>query len=256
MIHLTVNDKDLIRTISPRDQMYEGDDDQYFLVGRLVLEFIDSSLHAAGKPAADVKRILDLPCGHGRDLRFLRAAFADAQITACDLDRDAVDFCASTFAATPVYSNEDPDQIRLERNAFDLIVVVSLLTHLDADLWTGFLKLFRDCLRPGGLLVFTTHGRYMYQQYVREGLADWWKPKVLTAYKRTGFGYTDFPDSGVSDQYGVSVSHPSWVLRQIAKLDQMRVVNFMEHGQDGFACVRQPDWPDSFWLPSAPPSRA
>ena len=62
---------------------------------------------------ADVKRILDLPCGHGRVLRYLSAAFPEAEITACDIMREGVDFCASTFGAIPVYSQDDPQQIPL-----------------------------------------------------------------------------------------------------------------------------------------------
>ena len=53
----------------------------------------------------EVRKILDLPCGYGRVLRMIHAAFPRATIHACNLNKDAVDFCAATFGAIPVYSS-------------------------------------------------------------------------------------------------------------------------------------------------------
>jgi hypothetical protein len=58
----------------------------------------------------------------------LSAASPDAAITACDLDHEAVEFCARTFSARPAFSRELPEQIALPER-FDLIWVGSLLTH-------------------------------------------------------------------------------------------------------------------------------
>src|SRR5262245_32651468 len=104
MINLTVNQGDVIRTISPNDEMFSaaGREDVYHAIGRSAIECIVCSLNAARKTTADVKRILDLPSGHGRVLRYLKAVFPDAEITACDLVRDGVDFCASALGALPV----------------------------------------------------------------------------------------------------------------------------------------------------------
>jgi hypothetical protein len=55
--------------ISPKDEMYEGSTSHYFAAGRSALHAIDVALSAAGKKRGGVKRILDLPCGHGRVCR-------------------------------------------------------------------------------------------------------------------------------------------------------------------------------------------
>ena len=48
------------------------------------------------------RRILDMPCGHGRVTRVLRARFPDAAITVCDIDRDGAGFASDRFGARGV----------------------------------------------------------------------------------------------------------------------------------------------------------
>ena len=97
---------DFIRDISPNDQMNTSTTAVYYRFGLGALSFIRLALAAADQDAP--RKILDLPSGHGRVLRMLRAAFPDASITACDIDRDAVDFCQHTFGAIPCYSTRIP----------------------------------------------------------------------------------------------------------------------------------------------------
>lgn len=239
MIDLDEFDREVIRTVASRDEMFVNEE-HYFGSGRSALEWIGLSLRAARRPPDEVGRILDLPCGHGRVMRYLRAAFPRAAITACDLLREGVDFCAETFGAEPLYSDEDPSKIVLERDAYDLVWVGSLLTHLDARRWPGFLKLFRACLRPGGLLVFTTCGRHSYDQSVRQKTLP---PEVVYGYERGGFGYADYEGAA---GYGNSLSSAAWVFGQVGRLDEMRVVLYSERAwddnQDVFACAREPGW--------------
>jgi len=246
----TINESGLIRTISPKDEMFDRTlgEESYFSCGRSALEAIGMSLQAAHKAPGDVKGILDLPCGHGRILRYLRAAFPDAEITACDILRDGVDFCAAHFGAVPVYSRDDPTMIPLETDSFDLIWVGSLFTHFDADIWPIWLTVLRSLLRSGGVLVFTTHGRQAYENMIN-GTLDYRiiKPKELeicSQYEKTGFGHVKYP--GSDGYYGLTLSDPSWVFRQIARLGDTRVVLCSERGwgdfHDVFACVRDPDW--------------
>ncbi len=249
MINLQIDEAGLSRDISPNDRMLDtvSGERAYYSCGRSAIGCIMDSLHGASKSTSEVRRVLDLPSGHGRVLRYLKVAFPQADITACDLVRDGVDFCASTFGAVPVYSNADPAQIPLEHNAFDLIWVGSLFTHLNSDLWPKFLNGFHSWLRAGGLLVFSTHGRKAYRDmkiYARDyGISHWRRTSGLFEYERTGFGYATY---GGSERYGISLSHPSWVVRQVAKIPEMRLVHFSEKSwagfQDIFACIRDPDW--------------
>lgn len=228
------------RRIAPHDQMLAGNREHYFGVGLSALCCVRLALLAAGKERAE--RILDLPCGHGRVTRFLRAEFPEAHLTACDLLRDAVDFCAKTFQATPVYSTPRAADIPLQ-GGFDLIWCGSLLTHLDAEGWSAFLELFHRHLEPSGVLLFTTHGRRVHRHLAVDGwnyqLDEDSVRRLLAEYAQTGFGYQNYAHS---PGYGVSLASAAWVLPLLESLPEWRVLSYVEHGwddhQDVVVCQR------------------
>ena len=202
--------KSFSRKISPDDSMFRVDRLLYFYWGRWALDSVEETLERAGK--REVRKILDLPCGHGRALRFLKARFPEADLTACDLERDGVDFCVETFGAKGVYSSENPLEIDLDEK-FDLIWCGSLLTHLDEDKWRAFLEFFDAHLERNGVLIFTTHGerivKYLKKGHETLGLKAEQVDAILRKYDADGFGYADYTGH---KGFGISVSKTAWVL--------------------------------------------
>lgn len=223
---------DVIQTIGSGDEMFTGDKAHYFGVGKSALHGIETALFAAGQPHSNIRKILDLPCGHGRVMRYFKAAFPQARITACDLNRSAVNFCTQTFAAQPVYSNVDVGQIPLAEK-YDLIWSGSLLTHLRAEHCAEFVRLFHSLVNPGGLIVFTLHGRWVERSLATNrytyGLKSPDVAALLKEYYATGFGYADYP--GVSG-YGISLSSPAYVLSQLVALPDLKLISYQEKGWD------------------------
>jgi SAM-dependent methyltransferase len=208
--------------------------------GEVAVQRIERVLLSIGKQ--EVKRLLDLPCGYGRILGDLKAAFPDAELTACDIKEEAVDFCAREFGAIPVYSRPDPRDVRLD-GEFDLIWCGSLLTHLNAERWQGFFDLFESHLAPEGVLVFTTHGR-RHAHWLRHGLLRWQgldeerTRRLVQEYDEFGFGYQNHRGM---ENYGISLSSPSWVCRSLQSRPELRLISLVEigwHGQDVFGCQR------------------
>ncbi|HEV2774334.1 MAG TPA: class I SAM-dependent methyltransferase, partial [Solirubrobacteraceae bacterium] len=70
------------------------DGTHYARVGRSAIDAIERALGAAGRSFADVESCLDMPCGYGRVLRLLAREVAPERITACDINRQAIRFCA------------------------------------------------------------------------------------------------------------------------------------------------------------------
>ena len=147
---------DVIDEISPRDHMYHDNPPAYFRLAKVALRCVQFTLLLTGRPAPET--ILDLPSGHGRVLRILKAEFPNARLAACDIDRDAVDFCSSVLGATPVYGKPRPQDVEID-GSYDLIWCSSLMTHLDRQGWTEFLDFFESILAPDGILIFTVSSR-------------------------------------------------------------------------------------------------
>lgn len=226
--------------ISHRDAMHGGAGERYFSIGLSGLRCVERAIKAAGLPDAP-PAILDLPCGHGRMLRWLCARYPGARMTASDLDRHGVDFCARTFSARPVYSHPDFDALSLGER-FDLIWCGSLVTHLDAAAIGALLALIERHLSDNGVAVVTTHGARTGERLSAGGAEYRLEPDraaaLVRAYQAGGFGYVDY---GGESGYGVSLSAPSW-MRAAAGRVGLREVLFIEHGwdhhQDVFGFVR------------------
>lgn len=216
----------VIEEIAPEELSLAPSPEVYLASGQMSFRHVKLAMLASGR--TELRRILDLPCGYGRVLRVLKAAFPAAQLTACDIHKPAVDFCARTFGAKPVHSDSNPEEIPLE-GPFDLIWVSSLLTHVDAPQWQGFLKLFERLLEPGGLLVFTTCGEFVIEAQLHGknslGLNPEQKDAILSAYRSKGFGYCSYtlPERGrrrnsLPNDYGIALASPSWVCAQLERL--------------------------------------
>jgi SAM-dependent methyltransferase len=208
-------------TLSPNDEMFAGDFEDYLGVAETAVVQIAHAMAITG--GVECRRILDLPCGHGRVLRALRAVFPNAEIVACDINRDGVDFCAAQFGATPVHSTADPREIPLE-GTFDLIWVGSLLTHLDAAGCRAFLDVFCDRLAPGGLLLASAHGRNAVRRWPRE---DSRMAQIRGGFETNGFGYADH--AGVSG-YGTSAFTPGWLAGELYRREDVMLIGYAERG--------------------------
>jgi hypothetical protein len=173
----------------------------------------------------------------------LKAAYPQAELSACDLLTDGVDFCAAEFGAKPIYSAIDitaesfPDR-------YDLIWVGSLFTHIDVPQWDSFIELFAELLLPGGLLVMTTHGELVAER-MRTGHVYGYPERAveraLRAYDHAGFMFLE--EAPESIQYGITISRPEWVIERLLRHRDLRLAMYSEaqwaNHQDVVAVVRR-----------------
>ena len=222
----------LITEISPKDDMFLGNLEHYFHVGISAMECIKAGLAAAGKDASQVKRILDLPCGYGRVLRHLRLAFPEAEITACDLEKDGVDFCANHFQAVPVYSDVDISKINIQ-GTFDLIWVGSLFTHIDNKARREFLNFFSQLLSPDGLLLITVHGVEIEKKILSGentyGLTPEQHKSLLQQFHKERQGYVNYTGQ---QGYGISIATPEFYRHEFGATPGLNVVLYKEKAWD------------------------
>jgi len=221
------------REISPTETM---NDQWYFQMGGYALEAITLAIRASKirehSHGPKITKVLDLPCGHGRVLRHLACLFKDAEIHACDLDKDGVNFCAEKFGAIPIHSEEDLIKIDFGCQ-YDLIWIGSLFTHTSQTVTKKWLTHLAKFLSPQGIIVTTVHGRWAESvhkvaPYINEPA---WK-KVIKQYRRKGYGYQDYfkdeSHSYISGSYGISIAKPHVTIKDIEEIPDTRVYLYLE----------------------------
>ena len=104
--------------------------------------------------------VLEWGCGPGRLIRHMRAALAPRRVTltGTDYNPESVAWCRANLPGIDFVENGLMPPLPLPSDRFDAVYCFSVFTHLSEEAqraWSG--ELLR-VLRPGGLLVCTTHG--------------------------------------------------------------------------------------------------
>jgi len=180
-----------------------------------------------------VKKVLDIPCGHGRVLRHLIHLLPGVEFHACDLDVDGVDFCAETFGAKPIYSRAELTEVDFG-SRYELIWVGSLFTHTAQDVTRRWMSHLAKFLSPTGVVVATLQGRWAehvhkVNPYIEE--AQW--QHILNNYRAVGYGYHDYLEDGrshISGTYGVSLVKPHTTIRNVEDIAGIRIYLYLERG--------------------------
>ncbi len=215
---------------SPQDGMLLGDTHSHYLgVGISALTAIQSA--ATLWSIAPFKTIMDFGCGHGRVLRWLRAAYPEAEIIGSDIDQDGVAFCASQLGSKPLQSFVDIDQIQPGRS-FDLIFAGSVITHLPEKSSVALIERFIDWLNPGGIAVFSAHGATAVaaqQRATMDYTLGGNGALALAGYDQSGYGYADYPGQ---NGYGVSFTRPTWFCDLLSSMPEVENFAVIERAWD------------------------
>jgi SAM-dependent methyltransferase len=129
-----------------------ADADWFLRSGRAAYDAIVSHV-----PLASVESVLDFGCGCGRVTRYWES-FPGA-VAGSDVNARAIDWCRENLGFAAFERNALAPPLALEAASFDLVYALSVFTHLTADLQLAWRDEMLRVLRPGGVLLLTTHGR-------------------------------------------------------------------------------------------------
>ncbi len=152
-------------------------------------------------------RILDFGCGCGRVARFLAPLLAPARYTGVDIDGPAIAWCQDHLSP-PAHFARIPQQppTELPEAGFDLVLAVSVFTHLPEALHLAWLRELARRTRPGGLLIASLHG----PEHLPPGQAL----DRARLYLR-GFVYARLYDTeGLPDYYRQAFHRPAYLRRR------------------------------------------
>jgi SAM-dependent methyltransferase len=147
--------------------------------------------------------MLEFASGYGRVSRHWRNVLPCADVIACDVHAEAVEFLRR-LGVPAALSSTVPEHFNLARK-FDVIFALSFFTHMPRRTWGRWLRVLADRLAPSGLLVFTTHGLPSL------------KEMGVSALDPDGFWFASVSEQKDLDgaDYGATATSLAYVMRQL-----------------------------------------
>lgn len=152
----------------------------FVAAGRLSADALSKAASARGfdlnDPSVDV---LDFGCGCGRTSRHWQRP-----IRGTDTSPELVAWCQENLPG--VYTVNDPEPPTLyPHSSLDVVYAVSVFTHLTAGRQQRWLEEFARIIRPGGLLLLTTHGDRLAAEALSDAeLRDYRSGRIVVCYSR------------------------------------------------------------------------
>ena len=107
---------------------------------------------------ASVQALLDWGCGCGRLTRHAVDVFPQAEITGTDIDGEAIAWMRANMPRGRYETTGTEPPLPFADRSFDLVIASSVFTHLARVHQQAWLAELRRVLRPGGILLATSHG--------------------------------------------------------------------------------------------------
>ncbi|NML65504.1 class I SAM-dependent methyltransferase [Hymenobacter sp. RP-2-7] len=129
----------------------------YYEGGRETAEWVKSQL--APYTSLQGQHVLDWGCGPGRVVRHLPEVIGQGcQFTGTDVNAQSVAWCRAHLPGITFLHNGISPPLALADNTVDAAYGISIFTHLSAAGHARWLAELLRVLRPGGVLLLTTHG--------------------------------------------------------------------------------------------------
>jgi SAM-dependent methyltransferase len=123
----------------------------------LIRDLVEAT--GAGRAPIGEQRALDFGCGCGRIARHMLPVVAE--LHGVDHNRRLVRWCERNLKPGSFRPNGMQPPLPFPAGRFDLVWAWSVFTHLPADLQRLWISELGRVVAPGGLIIFTTHGRAM-----------------------------------------------------------------------------------------------
>jgi SAM-dependent methyltransferase len=133
----------------------------YVQGGSRAAQSVSETMQKSRIPMEQMKTVLDFGCGSGRVLRhWHNLARAGVRFYGTDYNPELVAWCRRTVPFATIGQNDLEPPLSYPDNAFDLIYALSTFTHWTVELQKAWMREFTRILKPGGCVLFTTHGDY------------------------------------------------------------------------------------------------
>jgi 2-polyprenyl-3-methyl-5-hydroxy-6-metoxy-1,4-benzoquinol methylase len=202
----------------------------YFEGGDWNVAEVEKALSGAGVLLRQAGSMLEFACGYGRLTRHFVHMISPSRITVSDIDRAAVDFVSQRLNVRGFYSEPRAEQL-LHDGRYDVIVVVSLFSHLPSERWGPWLRRLTELLNPGGALLFSVTGMHAWNVNVSDAERHAFEDKA------NGFRYRGQNETRgrlKSEDYGIAYVSEEFVKRAVAENSAGATLSSFPRALNGF----------------------
>lgn len=130
------------------------------------VSIFDALQKASPYPIKSFKKVLDFGCGCGRLARIFKGY--SGELVGCDIDERLVDWVQNNLYPMKAIQNFPNKPLPFLDNQFDLILSVSIFSHLNEESQHFYLEELARCTQSGGYLMLTIHGERAMERSIDE----------------------------------------------------------------------------------------
>lgn len=136
---------------------------QYFTTGKNQAQYLSELIKKYAPAAPD--KIAEWGCGAARILRHMPSFFPEVKTDfwGFDYNPTTIKWCSETFDSIHFSKNLLAPPLPCPDNQFDCLFCVSVFTHLSEEMHYEWIAEISRVVKPGGLIIFTTHGNHNVQ---------------------------------------------------------------------------------------------
>ncbi len=195
------------------------------------LQKYECALNQLGKSLQQFSSILEFGCGMGRLTQYLFSLPGDREIFGCDVSDVEIENCRRRLPGGRFIKNNWCPPISFEADQFDLIYSYSVFTHLSEDNHMAWLKELSRLLKPGGIMMHTTHS-YEYLKRIKmfspSSLMRYSFDCNVESFMHADNGYYYAVDNNSKPEYGVTIINKSYILENWPRYSGLQVVLYLD----------------------------
>lgn len=184
-------------------------------------DLVAGAVARAGREIPQGGAALDFGCSSARVLRTLAAWRGDVRWVGCDPNAGAIAWGQDHLDGLELFTSPQEPPLALDAGSLDLVYAISVWSHFAAAAGLRWIEEMRRVLRPGGLLLLTTHGLVSIGDFLRRGMLGRRNAAaIVQALLAEGHHFSPMfgagGDWGVADpEWGQAYMTPEWLLPRV-----------------------------------------
>lgn len=162
---------------------------KFFVSGVGAVEVLLGAMERAGGAVPPSPAVLDFGCGPGRLIPAFNQAFPDGSVVGVDIDREAIGWASDAMDRNEFHVIDPLPPMPLDCLRFDLVIGLSVLTHLDENYQDAWLAELLRVTRRGGCVLLTVHLEQHFHKIAGEQMSEDVRKSITEEYEREGFAF-------------------------------------------------------------------